>query len=152
MSCLLGIDLGTSSVKVAAFAVEGALKGIGVAEYPILTPRLGHAEQNPQQWWRATVMAVREALDKARHPKVLGIGFSGQMHGLVLLDQAKRLLRPAIIWADQRSADLLPEIEEHVGRSLLAQRCGTAPTAALRSPRCTGCKSLRLKRWSGPQP
>jgi xylulokinase len=128
MSCLLGIDLGTSSVKVVAFEVEGALKGIGVAEYPILTPRLGHAEQDPEQWWRATVTAVREALDKAGHPEVLGIGFSGQMHGLVLLDQAKRLLRPVIIWADQRSADLLPEIAERVGLPL-AQRCGTAPTA-----------------------
>jgi xylulokinase len=59
----------------------------------------------------------------------LGIGFSGQMHGLVLLDQDKCLLRPAIIWADQRSAELLPEIEERVGRSLLAQQCGTPPTA-----------------------
>jgi xylulokinase len=129
MSCLLGIDLGTSSVKVAAFGVEGALKGIGVAEYPILTPRLEYAEQDPEQWWSATVMAVREALEKAGHPEVLGIGFSGQMHGLVLLDQAKRLVRPAIIWADQRSAHLLPEIEGRVGRSLLAERCGTAPTA-----------------------
>jgi xylulokinase len=129
MSYLLGIDLGTSSVKVVAFGVEGALKGVGLAEYPILTPRLGYAEQDPEQWWRATVKAVREALDKAGRPEILGIGFSGQMHGLVLLDQSKRLLRPAIIWADQRSADLLPEIEGRVGRSLLAQRCGTVPTA-----------------------
>src|ERR1700704_5677324 len=110
MSCLLGIDLGTSSVKVAAFGVEGALKGIGVAEYPILTPRLGHAEQDPEQWWRATVTAVREALDKAGHPEVLGIGFSGQMHGLVLLDQKKNLVR--LIWADQRSADLFASPHE----------------------------------------
>ena len=58
MSCLLGIDLGTSSVKVVAFGVEGALKGTGVAEYPILTPRLGYAEQNPEDWWRATVTAA----------------------------------------------------------------------------------------------
>jgi sugar (pentulose or hexulose) kinase len=129
MSCLLGIDLGTSSVKVVTFGVRGALKGVGLAEYPILTPRLGYAEQDPEQWWRATVTAVREALDKAGHPEILGIGFSGQMHGLVLLDRGKRLLRPAIIWADQRSAELLPEIEDRVGRSLLAQRCGTAPTA-----------------------
>jgi xylulokinase len=129
MSCLLGIDLGTSSVKVVAFGVEGRLKGVGVAEYPILTPRLGYAEQNPDDWWRATVTAVHEALSKAGYPEILGIGFSGQMHGLVLLDQDKRLLRPAIIWADQRSADLLPEIAERVGLPLLAQRCGTAPTA-----------------------
>ena len=129
MSCLLGIDLGTSSVKVVAFGVEGAVKGVGVAEYPILTPRLGYAEQNPEDWWRAMVTAVHEALSEAGHPEILGIGFCGQMHGLVLLDRGKRLLRPAIIWADQRSADLLPEIEARIGRSPLAQRCGTAPTA-----------------------
>ena len=129
MSCLLGIDLGTSSVKVVVFAVEGVVKGIGLAEYPILTPRIGYAEQDPEQWWRATVNAVREALDKAGHPEILGIGFSGQMHGLVLLDQKKNLVRPAIIWADQRSADLLSEIEERVGLDLLGQQCGTAPTA-----------------------
>lgn len=128
MSCLLGIDLGTSSVKVVVFALEGVVKGIGLAEYPILTPRIGYAEQDPEQWWRATVNAVREALDKAGHPEILGIGFSGQMHGLVLLDQRKNLVRPAIIWADQRSADLLPEIEERVGLDLLGQQCGTAPT------------------------
>src|SRR5208283_5142471 len=100
MSSLLGIDLGTSSVKVVVFAVEGIVKGIGFAE------------QDPEQWWRATVNAVREALGKAGHPEILGMGFSGQMHGLVLLDRKKNLVRPAIIWADQRSADLLSEIEE----------------------------------------
>jgi FGGY family of carbohydrate kinases, N-terminal domain len=73
MSCLLGIDLGTSSVKVVTFGVEGALKGVGLAEYPILTPRLGYAEQDPEQWWRATVTAVREALDKAGRPEILGM-------------------------------------------------------------------------------
>jgi len=80
MSSLLGIDLGTSSVKVVVFAVEGVVKGIGLAEYPILTPRVGYAEQDPEQWWRATAIAVREALDNAGHPEILGIGFSGQMH------------------------------------------------------------------------
>src|SRR5271165_11573 len=78
MSCLLGIDLGTSSVKVVVFSVEGVVKGIGLAEYPILTPRVGYAEQDPEQWWRATVNAVRKALGKAGHPEILGIGFSGQ--------------------------------------------------------------------------
>ena len=63
MSCLLGIDLGTSSVKVVTFGVERALKGVGLAEYPIHTPRLSHAEQDPEEWWRATVAAAREALD-----------------------------------------------------------------------------------------
>ena len=79
MSYLLGIDLGTSSVKAVAFTVEGGIKGIGVAEYPILTPRLGWAEQDPEQWWRATVDAVRQALSNAGFPEILGIGFSGQI-------------------------------------------------------------------------
>src|SRR6266404_9783363 len=70
MSCLLGIDLGTSSVKVVVFAVEGVIKGIGLAEYPILTPRIGYAEQDPEQWWRATITAVRQALAEAGHPEI----------------------------------------------------------------------------------
>ena len=72
MSSLLGIDLGTSSVKVVVFAVEGGLKGVGMAEYPILTPRLGYAEQDPEQWWRATIIAVREAVEKAGPPRDSG--------------------------------------------------------------------------------
>lgn len=112
MSCLLGIDLGTSSVKVVVFGPEGALKGVGMSEYPILTPRLGYAEQDPEQWWRSTKAAVREALEKAGRPDILGTGFSGQMHGLVLLDKKKNLLRPALIWADQRSADVLSELKQ----------------------------------------
>jgi xylulokinase len=127
MSSLLGIDLGTSSVKVVVFALDGSIRGIGSAEYSILTPAVGYAEQEPEDWWRATVVAVRQAMEKAEHPEISGIGFSGQMHGFVLIDAARRALSPAIIWADQRSADLLPEIESIVGPDL--KRCGTAPAA-----------------------
>ncbi len=127
MSSLLGIDLGTSSVKVVVFALDGSIRGIGSAEYPILTPSVGYAEQDPEDWWRATVFAVRQAMDKAGRPDISGIGFSGQMHGFVLIGADQRALSPAIIWADQRSADLLPEIESTVGPDL--KKCGTAPAA-----------------------
>jgi xylulokinase len=127
MSSLLGIDLGTSSVKVVVFALDGSIRGIGTAEYPILTPSVGYAEQEPEDWWRATVLAVRQAMDKAGRPDISGIGFSGQMHGFVLIGRDRRALSPAIIWADQRSADLLPEIESIVGSDL--KKCGTAPAA-----------------------
>lgn len=89
---------------------------------------MGYAEQGPEQWWRATVTAVREALGEAGYPEILGIGFSGEMHGLVLIDQRKKLERPAIIWADQRSADLLPEIQERVDIDLPGKQCGTGLT------------------------
>ena len=127
MSSLLGIDLGTSSVKVVVFALDGTISGIGSAEYPILTPSVGYAEQDPEDWWRATVVAVGQAMENAGRPDISGIGFSGQMHGFVLIGADRRALCPAIIWADQRSADLLPEIESIVGPDL--KKCGTAPAA-----------------------
>ena len=129
MSALLGIDLGTSSVKVVVCTLKGAIEGIGNAEYPILTPLPGYAEQDPEDWWRATVTAVRQALNEAAGPEVVGIGFSGQMHGFVPMGADNAPLRPAIIWADQRSASLLSEIHERVGTDLLATTCGTAPAA-----------------------
>jgi hypothetical protein len=101
MSCLLG----SARYRSRHFEREGGcIRGrwrnqgywtCGV-EYPILTPRIGYAEQDPEQWWRATITAVRQALAEADHPEIVGIGFSGQMHGLVLLDQRKNLVRPAI--------------------------------------------------------
>src|ERR1700730_3220754 len=127
MSSLLGIDLGTSSVKVVVFSLNGSIRGIGSAEYPILTPSVGFAEQEPEDWWRATVVAVRQAMQKAGRPDIAGIGFSGQMHGFVLIGDDRTALSPAIIWADQRSADLLPEIKSIVGPDL--KKCGTAPAA-----------------------
>lgn len=127
MSSLLGIDLGTSSVKVVVYALDGSIRGIGTAEYPILTPSVGYAEQEPEDWWRATILAVRQAMDKAGKPAISGIGFCGQMHGFALIGKDRRALSPAIIWADQRSAGLLAEIESIVGPDL--KKCGTAPAA-----------------------
>jgi xylulokinase len=128
-ACLLGIDLGTSSVKVVVVSNSGRILGLGSVEYPILTPRPGWAEQDPEEWWKATVLAVRQALAAAGRPQISGIGFSGQMHGPVLLDRNQRPLGNAIIWADQRGASVLSEIEARVERSLLATVCGTAPAA-----------------------
>jgi len=129
MSALLGIDLGTSSVKVVVYSTTGKILGLGSAEYPILTPQPGWAEQDPEHWWTATVQAARSAQAAAGQPEILAIGFSGQMHGPALLDKQNRLLGNAIIWADQRSGPLLDEIESLIGKQRLAKVCGTAPAA-----------------------
>jgi xylulokinase len=126
---LLGIDLGTSSVKVVVLELDGAVQSVATVEYPVDIPQPGYAEQDPERWWQAVIGATRQAIARADHPEIFGIGFSGQMHGTVLLDRDGKPLRPAIIWADQRSAELLSEIESLVGRSLLAETCGTAPAA-----------------------
>jgi xylulokinase len=104
MRALLGVDLGTSSVKVAVTDEKGTLKTLAGHEYPILTPQLGYAEQHPDTWWEATCIAVSAALAQAPNAEIAGIGLSGQMHGMVLLDAQGESIGDAIIWADQRSA------------------------------------------------
>lgn len=105
MSHLLGIDLGTSSVK-AAMIDSNTLRVIASAgqEYPVQQPQPGYAEQNPEDWWQATVSTVRSVLREVDPSAVRGIGLSGQMHGLVMIGPDQIPIHPAIIWADTRSA------------------------------------------------
>lgn len=98
----LGIDLGTQSVKALLVNEQGVIVRIAQQPYPILRPHPNYAEQNPEDWWKATVWAVQEATRHAGN-QIRVIGIAGQMHGLVTLDKNKELLRPAIIWMDQRS-------------------------------------------------
>lgn len=110
---LLGIDLGTSSVKATVIDERGVVLAAAAREYAIHTPQIGYAEQNPEDWYRATCDAVRQIVAEAdAAASVWAIGFSGQMHGTVLLNAQGRPVQPAIIWADQRGAALIPEITE----------------------------------------
>src|SRR5437764_15363323 len=109
MDALLGIDIGTTGVKAALFAAEdGRTLSSAFVDYPLYHPHPGWAEQNPEDWWKATLVAIRQCLlegekEGARPADVRGVGLSGQMHGVVLLDENYKVLRPCIIWADQRS-------------------------------------------------
>lgn len=138
MTGLLGIDLGTSSVKVLLTTETGCLLGRGSAEYPIYRPQPGWAEQHPDDWWQAIVAAVHQALAAAGDVSISGVGLSGQMHGAVLLDEAGQLLAPAIIWPDQRSQRQVQEITGLVGAERLIELTG--------SPVATGFQAATL-RW-----
>lgn len=129
MPHLLGLDLGTSGLKAVIVNTQAKVVGLGQSEYPIDTPEPGAAEQDPARWWQAAVKAAREALAQAGVADVAAVGFSGQMHGTVLLGRDGQPVRPAIIWADQRSASVLHRVEERIGRAELGQICGTAPAA-----------------------
>jgi xylulokinase len=107
MSTLVGLDVGTSGVKALAVSPDGEVVGSAEVGYPLSTPRPGWAEQDPEDWWRAT----QEALEALGARDVAGIGLSGQMHGLVALDGAGDVVRPAILWNDQRTAAECREIE-----------------------------------------
>lgn len=129
MTNLLGIDLGTSSVKAVLINDRTDIVGIGSQEYPIDVPEPGFAEQGPDSWWQATITAVRAACAQAGSADIGGIGFSGQMHGGALLDRDGNPLGKAIIWADQRSASELGDIEAILQRAQLSNVPGTAIAA-----------------------
>ncbi len=137
MARLLGIDLGTSSVKAVIADERAHVLGVGSQEYRIEVPQPGWAEQEPEAWWQATITAVRQALAEAGSPTtdvIDAIGFSGQMHGTILLDAERQPVGRAIIWADQRSAVEVGEIMSLVGTDQLARIAGTAPAAGFMGP------------------
>lgn len=123
MQYTLGIDLGTSGTKTVIFDGSGREIASSTREYPLVQPKNGWAEQNPADWWNAVVETVQEALRKCRisAAEICGIGLSGQMHGLVMLDQNGDVLRPAILWCDQRTQKQCDEITAAVGRQRLIE-------------------------------
>ncbi|GGJ03500.1 xylulokinase [Alicyclobacillus cellulosilyticus] len=117
MQALLGIDVGTSGVKVVLFDEAGQPLAGALRDYPLYQPAPGFTEQQPEEWWAATVAAIRHvmAASGVRPEDVAAVGFSGQMHGLVLLDGQGQVIRPAILWNDQRTKAQADWIAAHVG-------------------------------------
>ncbi|MBE6058951.1 MAG: xylulokinase [Clostridium sulfidigenes] len=121
MKYLLGIDIGTSGTKTVLFDRGGNPISSSTAEYPLYQPEIGWAEQDPQDWWKAVCITINQVIkDSNINPKsISGIGLSGQMHGLVMLDGDGNVLRKSIIWCDQRTAKECVEITEKVGEKRL---------------------------------
>jgi xylulokinase len=117
MSVFLGVDVGTSGTKTIAVKEDGTIVGSSTVEYPLFSPKPGWSEQNPDDWWQATIRGVQQVLRKSRiKPKdIKGIGLSGQMHGSVFLDKSHQVIRPALLWNDQRTAAECQEIETRAG-------------------------------------
>ena len=129
MGYLLGIDIGTSGTKTALFNEKGALIASETAGYPLYQPENGWAEQKPEDWWIAVVTTITAVLQKSgiNGEDISGIGLSGQMHGLVMLDADNNVLRPAIIWCDQRTAKECDELEEIVGKEKIISITSNPP-------------------------
>ena len=123
MEYVIGVDLGTSGTKTVLFSSEGQPIASKTIEYPLYQPQNGWAEQAPEDWWHAACGSMKEVISKSGiNPKdIKGIGISGQMHGLVMLDKAGNVLRRSIIWCDQRTAAECDEITNKVGASRLIE-------------------------------
>ncbi len=130
MTQLVGLDVGTTGVKALALSPEGDVLARAEESYELSTPHPGWAEQDPEDWWRA----AERALD-ALGGEPAAIGLSGQMHGLVVLDDRDRVLRPAILWNDQRTEAECVEIEERVGLTRLIQLTGNRALTGFTAPK-----------------
>jgi xylulokinase len=127
MTYLLGIDLGTSSLKCLLIAADGSQWYASEREYPLVTPHENWAEQEPEDWWQMAIEAIREVVAQMDEPAtaIKAIGLSGQMHGAVFLGANQRLLRRAIIWADQRSEEQCQQVYNRLGFENLAEIAGS---------------------------
>ena len=131
MSVAVGLDVGTSGLKALAVAEDGEIVGRAEREYGLSTPQPGWAEQDPEDWWHATEAALADLGVDA----VSGIGLSGQMHGLVALDADEAVLRPAMLWNDQRTGAECEEIEERIGLEALIAATGNRALTGFTAPK-----------------
>jgi xylulokinase len=131
VSALVGLDVGTSGVKALAISPAGEVLARAERDYPLSTPRPGWAEQDPEDWRRA----AGDALAALGVEDVAGLGLTGQMHGLVALDDDERVLRPAILWNDQRTGAECREIEERLGLARLLELTGNRALPGFTAPK-----------------
>jgi len=132
VTAVVGLDVGTTGVKALALSPDGEVLATASRGYPLSTPRAGWSEQDPEDWWAAAQAALAEVTEGR---DVAGIGLSGQMHGLVALDSEDRVIRPAILWNDQRTAAECAEIESLIGVERLVELTGNRALTGFTAPK-----------------
>ncbi len=130
----IGLDIGTSATKGVLLAEDGRVLATIGQDYPLHHPRPGWSEQDPDDWWRATI-AVIERLKEAAEVDLVGLGLSGQMHGSVFLDKGGRPIRRALLWNDARTGAEVAEIEGRLGRARVIEITGNRPNAGFQAPK-----------------
>ncbi len=132
---LIGIDLGTSAVKLLLMDDSGDIKHIVSREYPLEFPHPGWSQQNPEDWWTAVLSGVPELLEGFDAAQVKGIGVAGQMHGLVVLDDHDHVIRPAILWNDGRTMKQVDYLNNVVGKDRLSRCTANIAFAGFTAPK-----------------
>ena len=131
----IGIDLGTSTMKLLLVEETGEILNSAVEEYPLLFPHPGWSEQEPKEWWGALLSGVTDLLTGFDAKKVAGIGVGGQMHGLVTLDKQDNVIRPAILWNDGRTAEETEWLNTEIGKERLSAYTGNIAFAGFTAPK-----------------
>lgn len=149
MSFVLGIDVSTTATKAALIDESGAIRGVGTSEYAFDVPRPLWSEQEPRLWWDGAVAAIGSVLDSTgvSGGDVVAVGLTGQMHGLVLLDASDRVLRPAILWNDQRTGAECDAIRAAVGPDRLIEITGNDALPGFTAPKLVWVRDHEPDVW-----
>ena len=148
---ILGIDVGTGGNARGLNRHARASVSSATAEHdPMSSPHIGWAEQSPEDWWRAACQAVKACLQKSGTPasEISGIGLTGQMHGLVLLDAQDQVVRPALIWCDQRTEEECREITEQVGAKRLIELTANPALTGFTLPKIWWVRKHEPQLWA----
>ena len=131
----IGVDLGTSAVKLLLMDAMGRIQKVVSREYPLSFPHPGWSEQNPEDWWRESFEGIKELTEECDKSQVAGISFGGQMHGLVILDEQDEVIRPAILWNDGRTAKETEYLNQVIGREKLSEYTANIAFAGFTAPK-----------------
>ncbi len=144
----VGIDLGTSAVKLLLMDEKGSIRKIVSKEYPIYFPHPGWSEQNPEDWYEKSMEGLKELLGECDKSQVAGISFGGQMHGLVILDEQDRVIRPAILWNDGRTSEECDYLNHVIGKEKLSEYTANISFTGFTAPKILWVKNKEPENFA----
>lgn len=143
----IGVDLGTSAVKLLLMDGSGSIKKIVSREYPLYFPHPGWSEQHPEDWYRETLEGIRELTADCDKSQVAGISFGGQMHGLVILDENDEVIRPAILWNDGRTTEETDYLNQKIGKENLSKYTANIAFTGFTAPKILWVKNKEPEKF-----
>ena len=144
----IGVDLGTSAVKLLLMDSDGKIVNIVSKEYPLYFPHPGWSEQKPEDWYEQTVIGIKELIRDVDKSQVAGISFGGQMHGLVILDENDQVIRPAILWNDGRTTEETEYLNTVIGKEKLSEYTANIAFAGFTAPKILWVKNKEPENFA----
>ncbi len=144
----IGVDLGTSAVKMLLMAADGKIEKIVSREYPLYFPHPGWSEQKPEDWWSAVMDGLKELTSECDKSEVAGISFGGQMHGLVILDAEDNVIRPAILWNDGRTWEENDYLNNEIGKETLSKYTANISFTGFTAPKVLWVKNKEPENFA----
>ncbi len=144
----IGVDLGTSAVKLLLMNGEGKIQKIVSKEYPLYFPNPGWSEQKPEDWWKGTMEGLEELLSECDKSQVAGISFGGQMHGLVILDKDDNVIRPALLWNDGRTYEECDYLNNVIGKDKLSEYTANISFTGFTAPKILWIKNKEPENFA----